>query len=76
MWEAFANTQMRMQSYSHFFSKNISIYAIFNDQSFNDTLTNSIVSFEQLNPDFLSISWKLLLVDFASLGFGNFQDWR
>ena len=31
--------------------KNISIYAIFNDQSFNDTLTLShIVSFEQLDP--------------------------
>ena len=25
--------------------------AIFNDQSFNDTLTNNIVSFEQLGPD-------------------------
>ena len=33
-----------------FFSKNISVYAIFNDQSFNDTLTNDIVSFEQLGP--------------------------
>ena len=37
MWVAFAN---------------ISIYAIFNDQSFNNTLTNDIVSFEQLGPDF------------------------
>ena len=35
--------------HSHFFSKNISVIAIFNDQSFNDTLTN-IVSFEQLGP--------------------------
>ena len=35
----------------HIFSKNISIYAIFNDQSFNDTLTNDIVSFEQLGPE-------------------------
>ena len=35
----------------YFFSKNISVYAIFNDQSFNDTLTNDIVSFEQLGPD-------------------------
>ena len=34
-----------------FFSKNIIVYAIFNDQSFNDTLTNNIVSFEQLGPD-------------------------
>ena len=26
------------------------MYAIFNDQNFNDTLTNDIVSFEQLGP--------------------------
>ena len=32
-------------------SKNISVYAIFNDQSFNDTLTNDIVSFKQLGPE-------------------------
>ena len=32
-----------------FVSKNISAYAIFNDQSFNDMLTN-IISFEQLGP--------------------------
>ena len=38
MWVAFANTQA-----THiFFSKNISVYATFNDQSFNDTLTNNI----------------------------------
>ena len=36
---------------SHFLSKNISVYAIFNDQSFNGMLTNDIVSFEQLHPD-------------------------
>ena len=33
-----------------FFSKSISMQAIFNDQSFNDMLTNDIVSFEQLGP--------------------------
>ena len=43
MWVAFAN----------FFCKNISVYTIFNDQSFNDTLTNNILSFEELGPDFL-----------------------
>ena len=32
-------------------SKNISVHAIFNDQSFNDTLPNDIVSFEQLGQD-------------------------
>ena len=35
-----------MQSISHVFSKTISIYAIFNDRSFNDILANDIVSFE------------------------------
>ena len=43
----------KCKSYSHFLSKNIGIYAIFNEPSFNDTLTNDIVSFEQLGPDFL-----------------------
>ena len=42
----------KCKSYLHFFSKNISIYAIFNDQSFNETLTYDIISFEQLGPDF------------------------
>ena len=42
-----------MQKLLTFFSKNISVYAIFNDQSFNDTLTNDSVSFEQLGPGVL-----------------------
>ena len=33
-----------------FFSKNISVFAISNDQSCSDTLTNDIVSFEQFGP--------------------------
>ena len=37
----------KCKSYSHFFSKSVSTYAIFNDQSFNDRLTKDIVSFEQ-----------------------------
>ena len=32
---------------------------IFNDQSFNDTLTNNIVSFEQLGPEVGSTIWQL-----------------
>ena len=40
----------KCKSYSHFFSKEISIYAIFDDQSFKDTLSNNVISFEQLNP--------------------------
>ena len=31
-------------------AKIISIYAIFDDQRFNNTLTNDVVSFEQLGP--------------------------
>ena len=37
-----------------FFSKNISECAIFNDQSFNNTLTNNIIGCEQLDPGRLS----------------------
>ena len=41
----------KCKSNSHFFRINISVYAIFNDQSVNDALTNDIVSFQQLGPD-------------------------
>ena len=50
MWVAFANAK---DTYI-FFSKNISIYAIFNDQSSNIMLTNDIISFEQSGPRLLS----------------------
>ena len=51
MWVAFANAKA-----THiFFSKNIRLYAVFNDQSFNDTLTNDIVSFELLGPECQSV---------------------
>ena len=43
----------KCKSYSHFFSENISVNAIFNDQSFNDTLNNDIVSFEKLAQIFM-----------------------
>ena len=36
----------KSKSNSHFFSKNISIFAIFNDQNFSNTVTNDIISFE------------------------------
>ena len=46
-----------MQKLLTFFSaKKISVYAVFNDQSFYDTLTNDIVSFEQLGP-----AWCLMI---------------
>ena len=53
MWVAFANAKA-----THFFSKNIGIYAIFNDQSFNDLLSNSIISFEQLGPGPWDLVWS------------------
>ena len=45
-----------------FFQQNISIYAIFNDPSFNDMFTYNIVSFEQLGPDCknANVIWSLL----------------
>ena len=46
-----------MSSFCTFFSKNISIYAIFNDQSFNSKLTNDIISFEQLGP-YVVFLWR------------------
>ena len=49
-----------------FFSKNVSIYVIFNDQSFNDTLTNDIISFEQLGPEFGPQREKRGLIKHAS----------
>ena len=57
MWVAFANAKA-----THIFiSKNISLYAIFNDQSFNVTLTNDIVSFEQLGLEFYIVSFFVKL---------------
>ena len=45
MWVAFAQ-----QSYSHFFSKKFQHICISLDVNFNESLTNDIVSFEQLGP--------------------------
>ena len=45
----------KCKSYSHFSSKSINIYAIFNDQSFNDMLTKSLVlNWAQVND---KMSW-------------------
>ena len=39
------------KSYSHFFSKKFQFICISLDVNFNESLTNDIVSFEQLGPD-------------------------
>ena len=60
------NNFCKCKSCSHFFSKNIIVNVIFNVQNFNDTLTNDIVSFEQLGPVCLAVN--LITVDhFACL---------
>ena len=40
-----------MQGYSHFFSKNIDVFAIFQDRNFIVTLANNFINFEQLGPE-------------------------
>ena len=58
MWVAFANAKA-----THIFSAKILAYnAIFNDQSFNDTLTNN-VSFEQMGPDVLCVFRVVFYMD-------------
>ena len=54
-----------MQKLLTVFSKNISVYAIFNDQSFNDTSSNDIITFEQLGPD----SEKTIIMGLVFCGF-------
>ena len=39
------------------------MYAIFYDKSFNDTLTNDIVSFEQLGPDLKGLLYSSIYLD-------------
>ena len=39
------STFSECKSYSYFFCKNISVYFIVNNQSFNDTFTNDIIRF-------------------------------
>ena len=61
MWVAFAFAKA-----THFFSKNISIYAIFNNERFNIALTNNTISFEQLGPDlagFITLLFNIIDVN-------------
>ena len=46
-----SNSQLILLKNVNSCCKCIIIYAIFYDQSFNDTLTTDIVSFEQLGPE-------------------------
>ena len=42
---------MHCKSYSHFFSKKFQHICVSLDANFNESLTNDVVSFEQLGPD-------------------------
>ena len=49
------------KSYSHFFSKIISIYAIFNDQSFDNLLTDdSLVFYNWAQKIALTQTWNFV----------------
>ena len=50
MWVAFA--LLHCKSYSHFFSKKFQHICVSLDVNFNESLTNDVVSFEQLGPEF------------------------
>ena len=53
-------------------------FFIYNDKSFNDTLTNDIVSFEQLGPErfcYIFQREKTFTDKLASLVYENFQKW-
>ena len=62
---------MHCKSYSHFFSKKFQYICVSLNVNFNDTLTNDIVSFEQLGPGVivdggctvLGEEWELQLVE-------------
>ena len=58
-----------MQKLLTFFSKNISLSVVlFNDQSFNDTLTNVIFSFEQLGPGVRILRKNMLIRNYHKPG--------
>ena len=59
----------KCKSYLHLFSKNVSIYAIFDDHNFNDMISNDIASFEQLGP--VLFSRKVCLIWSCDQGCGN-----
>ena len=50
---------LHCKSYSHFFSKIFQHKCVSLDVNFNESVTNDIVSFEQLGPDILVLNMKL-----------------
>ena len=59
---------MHCKSYSHFFSKKFRHIRVSLDVNFNESLTNDVVSFEQLGPEgmFSDIAAQMLLKHFRT----------
>ena len=53
---------MHCKSYSHFFSKKFQHICVSLDVNFNESLTNDVVSFEQLGPDFVTV--EIMCMDY------------
>ena len=51
------------KSYSHFFSKKLQHFCVSLDVNFNESLTNDIVSFEQLGPGPLLSAYSITGLD-------------
>ena len=60
MWVAFAQQKLH-KSYSHFFSKKFQHICISLNVNFNESLTNDIVSFEQLGPEYSVLQFYIVL---------------
>ena len=57
---------MHCKSYSHFFSKKFQHICVSLDVNFNESLTNDIVSFEQLGPVVFYVQVNVLIVELKS----------
>ena len=59
-----------------FFSKNISVNALFIDESFNHMLTNDIICFEQLSPGVFSSFLERKSISVPVGVFKTFSGWQ
>ena len=64
---------MHCKSYSHFFSKKFQHICVSLEVNFNESLTNDIISFEQLGPDCLDTQADLSLC-LVHMSKGTFSD--
>ena len=56
---------MHCKSYSHFFSKKFQHICASLDVNFNESLTNDVVSFEQLGPDIHRVTRRYIVFVFS-----------